>query len=459
MKIKQFDKMKCLLLFLGILSFLLYSFCFEYGDGRTLTVWSYNIWDALFNQKFFDFYEITLENMRGAQHFMCGWIYFPLIPLAIWNFPMWVICKICGIINVSSGFFLIWTKIFYFILLGCTIYRMYNISQLVQEKGHDFKKYIFLLMFGSTEILFSISYAGQDEIVYIFFFIQALYYHFRKDKNKFYFYSILSIMCCEIMLVPYVLLILFDDKIWYSILSKILLVFLPNQIFGIFYARNMRFRHFEGDNFLEWYFGRNVITTGWGHISLLAIIIIFVFAYVFFYQCKNKTNYQINRDKLFCMAILICAITFLSWDQFYRTFIWLPFVVLYIVNFHHENIQINLLIVISTAIIRTLMSCMTKPVLFRPEYISNIFGTLLEKRGTVLNNDYTGILNRFITSESQFYTLMNSAVIGAIIILFFINSKEMKEGYKISYPDKLLMTGYFLVSPFLFLLFLHEVFL
>lgn len=459
MRLKQFDKIERFLVFVGAFSIFLYSISFEYCDGRTLTVWSYNIWDALFNGQIFDFYECTLENVRGAQHSMCGGAYFPLVPIAIWNFPIWIICKICGIIDVSSGFFLIWTKVFYVVLLGLTIYRMYGISQIIQGKVNYYKKYIFLLMFGSAEILFSIGYAGQDEIVYLFFIIQALYYYFRKEKNKFYIYSILSIMCCEIMLIPYLLIIVFDDKKWYSIISKALVALLPNQILSIIYAGDLRFRHVQGDNFFEWFFGRNVINTGWGGVSLLAIAIVFVFAYAFFYRAEDKTQQQISGDKLYCISLLISAVTFLGWDQFYRTFIWLPFVVLYIVNCHLENIQVNLLIVTLIEIIRTLMDCISKPVLFRPEYISNGLVTFLNEKGMELNGNYNGVLDQFITTESTFYILLNSVMVGAILVFFYINNKGIKGNREIYCSDKLLMAGYFLIAPLLFLLFFCEILL
>ncbi|MDE7313191.1 MAG: hypothetical protein K2N87_16475 [Eubacterium sp.] len=456
---KKYNVAEQFLILIGIGAALAYAVCFEYTDSRTLTVWSYDLLDVLFRGEILDFYEYIIENVRGAQHFMCAGNFFPMIPLAVWNFPIWLVSIVMHIQNVSAGFFVLWTKLFYTVLFILTIDRMNRISEEVQNGENKWRKYIFLLMLGSSEIIFSLYYAGQDEIVYIFFMIQAIFYYIKGNSKGFYIFSIMSIMCCQLMLIPYLLLVIFEDKKWYSIASKLCIAMIPAQIFDIVYARNPRYRFHEGDNFVEWFFGRNVFHTGLGGVSVLAVVLVFIFGYAYLYHSESKSKKEVIRDKLYFVSMAVCAVTFLGWDQFYRSFIWVPFILLFVMNFNTDSMETNIMIVVTVGILRTFLNCISRENVLQTGSLSEQLKQFLENQQLAVRNINHSIFVSMINEGSQLPLLVNSAMIGGILFFFYMNCKEEKKKWESSNSIYVLLLASYFVAPVLIIYFFYKVLL
>lgn len=456
---KKYNAVEQFLIFIGIGVAIAYAVCFEYTDSRTLTVWSYDLLDVLFRGEILNFYEYIIENVRGAQHFMCAGNFFPMIPLAIWNFPVWLVSILLHIQNVSTGFFVLWTKLFYTVLFVLTIYRMNRISEEIQDGENKWRKYIFLLMLGSCEIIFSLYYAGQDEIVYIFFMIQAVFYYIIGNSKRFYVFSIMSVLCCQLMLIPYLLLVVFEDKKWYSIASKLCIAIIPSQIFDIIYAQNPRYRFNEADNFIEWFFGRNIFHTGLGGVSILAVILVFIYGYAYLYNSERKSRKEVIRDKLYFVSMAVCAVTFLGWDQFYRSFIWVPFILLFVINYNTGSIEINIMIVVIVSILRTLINCISRDNILQAVSLSENMKKFFESHQMVVRNINNSLFDSIVKEGSQITLLINSAMIGGILFFFHINCKDNERKWETSNSIHLLITAYYFVAPVLILYFFYKILL
>lgn len=454
---KKYNAVEQFLILIGIGTALAYAICFEYTDSRTLTVWSYDLLDVLFKGKILDFYEYIVENVRGAQHFMCAGNFLPIIPLAIWNFPIWLISIVMHIQNVSSGFFVLWTKLFYTVLFILTIYQMNCISKEIQTTKNKWEKYIFLLMLGSSELIFSLYYAGQDEIVYIFFMIQAILYYIKGNNKRFYIFSIMSILCCQLMLIPYLLLVIFEDKQWYSIASKLCIAIIPTQVFDMIYTHNPRYRFYKGDNFVEWFFGRNVFSTGLGGVSVLAVIFVFIFGYAYLYNSESKSKREVIRDKLYFVSMAVCALAYLGWDQFYRSFIWIPFVLLFAINFNTDSIETNIMIIVVVGILRAFINCISRDNLLQTVSLSKKILESFERRQMTVGNINNGIFASVIKEGSQIPLLINSVMIGGILFLFYINRKDQKIQWESRNVIRLFISAYYFVAPVLLLYFFYKV--
>ena len=82
---------------------------FDYWDLDSMTAWSLNVWDLLFEGRLADFYQYAQLNLRGAFHENCAGNYLWLLPWCIWNFPLWLVHSITGVLNVTDFWSLCWS--------------------------------------------------------------------------------------------------------------------------------------------------------------------------------------------------------------------------------------------------------------------------------------------------------------------------------------------------------------
>lgn len=95
----------------AILTGLLALITFEYEDVDSLAAWSLNFWDLLFKGRLDESYIYTAENVHGAAHQNCKGNYLWLLPLCVWNLPLWVVHTVSGTLLVTNFFSICWTKL------------------------------------------------------------------------------------------------------------------------------------------------------------------------------------------------------------------------------------------------------------------------------------------------------------------------------------------------------------
>ncbi|MGN6711802.1 hypothetical protein [Anaerocolumna jejuensis] len=452
-RIKEFSIAEKICLILGIASVLLYMSSFNYGDGRSLCAWSYEFWDALFDGKLLSFPNVTYENLRCAPH---GMVINPIysLPVAIWNFPFWCLARSIGVLDVTSGIFMVWNKMLYLIIFLFMMIRIADISNLINTNNKQNHRYIYLILLGSFELLLSLA-SAQDELIYVFLLVQSVYFYFSEKKILFYAFSILSCILCPLMLLPYLILIIFKDKNIISILSKVIVPLVPSYLVKILYSGRMQVKYGNAstDDFIGWFFGRSVIDTGWGQISILGIVILVVIVYAYFYKRENEDGRNFSHDVIFCIAVVLCAMESLGWDQYYRTFLWLPFVVLLIVNYNIENIHVNVFFVMVIGIIRAFMSSISRNyVLFSSGNISGILKNILGNDLNSVNGVFQGI-----SIFSQLSSILATPMIGLMCILLYCNRNEkQKIKYQIDFPEQVMWIGYYLVPLGILLIFFYR---
>lgn len=454
MQLKKFQIVDKIFIGWGILWICITMLLFEYVDCRSITVWSYNILDLFFSGNLIDFYEYSFENIRGAAHVVCAGNFLPFIPLAIWNLPAWLINNLFEK-NELGIFALFWTKTFWLVLLFNIVYVMKKICGLLTENKEG-ARYISLLMFGSCEVVLSIAYAGQDEVLYLLIFLWGLYNYLLEKKFQFYVLSIMSVSFCPIMLLPYFLLVIASDKNILSICSKLIIAFLPTVFFNTFYMNSIRFRYkiSAGDNYLWWFFGQSTLNTGWGLVSIVAVFVCILFMHVYF----NKPMLDSRKSKcsiVFYLAILMTTLSFLGWDQYYRAFLWLPFLLLCVVKEKSVNFKTTMFLLGLLECMRGLLNYISKKaVLFQIGNLSTIGKHLLEKNNT--NSISAGIFH--ISENSQFYFFLTSIALAVVCYIFTINILDEKgHEYKLEYSEYVALAVYYMVVPSLICLFFFEI--
>lgn len=89
---------------------------FKYIDFEVMTVWTVNFWDCVLGGG--EFFEYTIQNIRGITPTRCRGNYLWLIPWCVWNFPIWLYCVITGTVKVTALWMFYWSKIYIYIIVN-----------------------------------------------------------------------------------------------------------------------------------------------------------------------------------------------------------------------------------------------------------------------------------------------------------------------------------------------------
>ena len=85
---------------------------YGYIDLKSLTAWSLNLWDCLFDGKLYHYYEYCAENIYNLDSAYMGSNYLALLPWAVWNLPIWILQRFFGIAALGHAWTLLYSKIF-----------------------------------------------------------------------------------------------------------------------------------------------------------------------------------------------------------------------------------------------------------------------------------------------------------------------------------------------------------
>mgnify|MGYP003596697403 CR=1 FL=1 len=86
---------------------------FNYSDTSIFEVWSCDFWDAVFSGKLQNFYDINILNRHGniySINMACGESWLKMLPMALWDLPIWIIHYLSGHPNVNGFYEIIWHK-------------------------------------------------------------------------------------------------------------------------------------------------------------------------------------------------------------------------------------------------------------------------------------------------------------------------------------------------------------
>ncbi len=312
-------------------SYFIVFFIFKYCDLTSITGWSYTLWDTLSEVRLEDFYAECAGHPYGAVHNQCIGNYLWLIPISIWNVPMWLMHRGQQVLPPKC---FMWTKIG---LIICVIFTVFILITLINGLNVNLKKWdkveISVLFLSSPEIILSVVYAGQDEIVYILLFMLAMYrLLIRADKRGFLVYSIISVNLCPIMFLPYMAVILMFEKRIVLDLGYGILAIVPTAIFELVYKDNQIY-HSNKEGFTKWVselLSVQTIPLFGISVSVLGCILIGMLCWCYFaveYDYKKNDNREEVIWILLTIMLLFCVF---SGNHFYRFFLYLPFLIVYI---------------------------------------------------------------------------------------------------------------------------------
>ena len=314
-------------------SYIIVFFVFKYCDLTSITAWSYGLWDSVAHGSVLHIYEYWDQNMRHAIHQHCVGNYLWLVPVAVWNLPLWLLNGGAGNMALQPKAFL-WTKAFFVLCVFLTmaalvklIKEIYNLSTSVDCIE------IALLFIASPELALSTVYAGQDEIVYILLFICGLYRLFsKKDWVGYIMFSVISITICPLMFLPFISIVLMSQKMVVRIIENAAFTVFPTILFELIYRNNGSY-HENKQSFYEWTADLLTLQTvdiAGVTVSVLGVILIAGLVYCYYridfdYRTGNGLD-----EAIWMLALMMLVFCTLSGNHFYRFFIYVPFLLMLI---------------------------------------------------------------------------------------------------------------------------------
>ena len=310
------------------LCYLLFSVIFRYEDTISFTAWSVEFWDCVFNGKgLTGYYTYALENIRGAIHGAPQGSWLTFFPWIIWNFPLFLTHMDPKSVVIGQAS-IIWSKC---LLLACLLVMsvfIYKITKRLTKGNTTVSLYAVLLTCGSLELLDSLAYTGQDEIMYIMLLVMAIYFSMINKKVLACVLAIMSVTICPLMIIPvFFLFAVYDDKLYVTILKSITCL-LPTVLFEICYRNDAIYATLKDTNTVGTFqLMMNVSTfqSAMGTVCIAAVGLVIMAFWIAF--VKNRSD----KDRLVItiLAIVFLAICFLMGTTFYRSWIYIPFIVLF----------------------------------------------------------------------------------------------------------------------------------
>lgn len=413
------------LLFFTIIVSIIMFISYGYVDLKSLTVWSLNLLDCLWDGNLYGYYSYCAENVYGLVHTYMGANYIPLIPWAIWNIPIWILQRWFGIPAVGHAWALLYAKLFFVVMLAATLFYSYKIMGiLVGERGKCIKGLYLMLSF--PMMMVAVYYVGQTDIVSICLFVIAVYKLMQGNRKGFYLWSALSIGAKPYILLAYISVVLLLEKnIW-----KILLKCLGGGIFILLFQFIYRQAPLYEESMhqgpsakqLDFILGKVVTDcSGWS-VSLFLIFLIAVYFAVYMHPW-TEGDYK---ELIYAVTVPFLLFFAFSEFDFYRAIYLLPFLyILFIINY--EKIVFNLLfeIIVNIGMIIKFyfryMEFFSNHAVF--QFIRNIYSPIGK---TSWLDPVREAREGVAVIGNPVFTVVSSVVLAAFLLLAVINSPKCR---------------------------------
>ena len=314
---------------MSIITILITWLIFDYLDITTLTAWSIDFWDLVFNRNLHitDFYDYTANNYHGAYQLYCEGEFLSFLPLFIWNLPLWIVMKIFSITSVNNIYILSWSKL-------CFVFAHLGIAWLAcrinKKLGGGENQISALLVLAAPEIIISTCYAGQDEVIYIFsLLVGVLLILYNRWKMAFVF-LVVTVTCCPIMILPVTAILLLKEKRIGKLLLYEAILFVPLFLFEVIFHNNEIYQTVKQKHSLSVYgmqmLEDTLVNTGVGAVSISVVLCLLILLWCY---CKGTDN---AKNYLTTVTLIMVIICFGMSNIFYRQFLYVPFLIILIMD-------------------------------------------------------------------------------------------------------------------------------
>lgn len=397
---------------------------YGYQDLKSLTVWSLNLLDVIYEGRPYEYYSYCAENVYNLSHGHMGAGFLSLIPWAVWNIPIWVLQRWFGIIAVGHAWTLLYSKMFLVVVEGIMLYYTYKITMHFTGDVHKSKMAAYL-SFSSPFVLIGIYFTGQSDIISLCLFVIAVYKLLNKKRMWFILFAALGIAAKPYILLAYIAVILLMEKNIWKICAYALGGGSVTLLFNRLYSNAPMFKESMSNGPMNKQFHAMLsvsIEGGIGYkIPLLIVVIILLYFYIYIKRHEEKKEDLI----IYLITVTLLLFFVLTNSEFYRMIYLVPF--LYILfMFRDENLRLNLLIETIGSICLVFIFYAKQNEFFSGGYvfqfIRDIVRNIVPKTGGSLLVE---------TSKGEVYIQIAGAVFcAALILLIIVNHHKFKFPYK-----------------------------
>lgn len=400
---------------------------FVYIDLESLTIWSTNMLDVLFNKDITKYYEYTASNIYNAPHQYVSGTLYNFMPWAIWNIPIWILQRFLNIPILKTPLSLIWSKLF---LVFCLIITLYFAYKIVMELTKDKNKALFTIFLSGTFFYtyVGVFYAGQTDI-HICMFATISLYMLLKNKDKwFLLFASLAVATKYFFFFPIIAITLLLEKDIFKIIKKLFLIVLPILIFSLivhnFPMYDISSRANPIFNMLEGLINSSITIMNGGKLSLfiLSEIIIYFLCYITKPKDEKEKNYYVI---YYTVASLMVMFMFSNF-QFYRMILLMPFMYI-LFSLNHKNLKLNILIDTILCVSSSLMLIVTDvEYFFSPTHAlsKGILSYFIN-----FNNITNITLGKIITStlgQRMILSILSTITFAMMLLILVINHPKIK---------------------------------
>jgi len=436
------------MIFIGVLTLVM----FRYADLESFTGWSVNFWDTLFAGNISDFYGYSAQNAIGVPSIYCGSSIFPILVLAICNFPIWLAKTFAGCNLMTSFGAMLYAKM----VLVAFFVGTLAISTKICKKIGMTKQDILYMIFLSSSSLFvysALGYCGQNDIVDIFFCMLAIYSLLKKQNGLFIFLMAVSIAFKPFTLFIFLPILMLVEKNIFKIIVKTVITMSFSAFWYVIYFNQDSFwvsmHKNSNEGLLKGMVESTTFAVSLGTISLFFfsyIIILFVC-----YITQHKNEEELIKNICYYSFAAMCSYFMFCGFEPYRIIMLFPFMYI-LIGLNKEIRLLNIILEFFINIAYFIFATYT----FFWCYSSNRMDHMLITKifGTNIQYDasYKTIYDMF--GLGNVLTILNTIFFVAMAIILFINHPKSKIQINTNYKyvsRSLFWLRSFIIIPFLLL--------
>ena len=209
------------LVFLAFL-FIFPCMCFFYVDSRAIVRQGINLWRAIGEGRFFEYYSVNLESQAaGEMNFAANYDMLMNLINGIWQLPLFVIERIAGGDILASPFAKFWgllQPVLYSFISGWQLLLLAKTLGISEERR---EKLYFLYMSGVFLIMPS-CLLGQLDVVGLCFLLAAVRALIEKKDKRFLICAIIAVQCKNFGIFVLLPVVLLTEKNVFRIMAKLL---------------------------------------------------------------------------------------------------------------------------------------------------------------------------------------------------------------------------------------------
>ena len=402
---------------------------FNYYDADPYISWSCELLDCIFRKTDMGFYEYTTLSLRSNEPTLicCDKTIPMMLPIALWNLPVWIVHEITGDMIVTHIRDITWMKLGFALCIFIIAVESEKIVKKIRPDADS--RLVYPLIFASGDIVISTMYAAQDEIVYLMMIVIALRSAISGNIRKFLVFSAIAVALNPQMLIPVLIILLLSEKRILRIIMYLLISYIPAGMFNIIYRNDETYHRYTlmKPGMINELFTDDVgLFQGNGNVSLFLVVL----CILAFCACTRKQEDTEGYDYVWVVTVLMTSMTLLSsgglLNFFYRSLLYVPFMVMLVVV-SRQNPVTNLLLYVLYSWSRCWLCILTNI----PQNMSSLYISFKTSNLQRIYDRYGSmVLGKFYSSKIPLignYGLVTAVCLSLAVIILYINHRSVQD--------------------------------